>query len=86
MPSLIARLLRAVQEDNLAEVKVPPDAGARQPSVAPGAGTPGRNQLVGDGVFLCGHSGHGVNRLNPCMGWPAPRGPRAPAARGLARA
>ena len=24
--------------------------------------------------------------LNPCAGWPAPRGPRAPAARGLVRA
>ena len=22
--------------------------------------------------------------INPCMGWPAPRGPRAPTARGLA--
>ena len=27
-----------------------------------------------------------TNTVNPCMGWPAPRGPRAPAARGLARA
>ena len=33
-------------------------------SVAPGAGTPGRNQLVCDGVFLCGRSGHGVNRCS----------------------
>ena len=39
MLSLITRLLRGAQEDNPAEVKVPPDAGARQPSVAPGAGT-----------------------------------------------
>ena len=31
MLSLITRLLRAAQEDNLAEVKVPPDAGARRP-------------------------------------------------------
>ena len=30
MASLIARLLRAAQEDNPAEVKVPPDAGARR--------------------------------------------------------
>ena len=36
MSSLIAQLLRAAQEDNPAEVKVPPDAGARRPSVAPG--------------------------------------------------
>ena len=62
MPSLIARLLRASQEDNPA--KEPPDAGARRPSVAPGAGTPGRNQLAGDGVFSCGRPGHGVNRCS----------------------
>ena len=43
MPSLIARLLRAAQEDN-------PDAGARRPSVALGAGTPGWNQLA---VMVC---------------------------------
>ena len=61
MPSLIARLLRATQEDNPAEVKVPPDAGARRPSVTPGAGTQGRNQLAGDGVFSCGRPGYGVN-------------------------
>ena len=61
MRSLIARLLRAAQKDNPAEVKVPPDAGARRPSVAPGAGTPERNQLAGDGVFWCGRPGHGVN-------------------------
>ena len=57
MLSLIARLLRAAQEDNPAEVKVPPDTGARRPSVAPGAGTPGRNKLAGDGVFSCGRPG-----------------------------
>ena len=34
MPSLIARLLRAAQEDNPAEVKVPPNTRARRPSVA----------------------------------------------------
>ena len=64
MPSLIARLLRAAQEDNPVEVKEPPDAGARRPSVAPGAGMPGRNQLAGDGVFSCGRPGHGVNRCS----------------------
>ena len=54
MPSLIARLLRAAQEDNPAEVKVPPDAGARRPSVAPGAGTPGWNQLSeAEPVMVC---------------------------------
>ena len=68
LSSLIARLLRATQEDNLAEVKVPPDAGARQPSVAPGAGTPGRSQLSeAEPVmvcFSCGHPGHGMNRCS----------------------
>ena len=64
MPSLIARLLQTAQEDNPAEVKVPPDAGARRPSVAPGAGTPGWNQLAGDGVLSGGHPGHGVNRCS----------------------
>ena len=64
MPSLIARLLQAAQEDNPAEVKVPPDAGARRPSIAPGAGTPGWNQLAGDGVFSCGRPGHGVKRCS----------------------
>ena len=51
---LIARLLRAAQEDNPAEVKVPTGAGAWRPlvtSVAPGAGTPERNQLAGDVCF-----------------------------------
>ena len=56
--------MMAAQEDNPAEVKVPPDAGARRPSVAPGAGMPGRNQLAGDGVFSCGRPGHGVNRCS----------------------
>ena len=64
MPSLIARLLRAAQEDNAAEVKVPPNTRARRPSVALDAGTPGRNQLAGDGVFSCGRPGHGVNRCS----------------------
>ena len=64
MPSLITRLLRAAQEDNPAEVTVPPDTGAQRPSVALGAGTPGRNQLVGDGMFWCGRPGHGVNRCS----------------------
>ena len=64
MPSLIARLLRAAQEENPAEVKVPPNTRARRPSVALGAGTPGQNQLAGDGVFSCGRPGHGVNRCS----------------------
>ena len=64
MPSLIARLLRAAQEDNPAGVKVPPNTRARRPSVALDAGTPGRNQLAGDGVFSCGRPGHGVNRCS----------------------
>ena len=42
MSSLIARLLWTAQEDNPAEVKVPPDAGARRPSVVPEVGMPGR--------------------------------------------
>ena len=62
MPSLIARLLWAAQEDNPAEVKVPPNTRARRPSVALDAGTPGRNQLAG--VFSCGRPGHGVNRCS----------------------
>ena len=33
-------------------------------SVAPCVGTPGRTQLVGDGVFWCGRPGHGVNRCS----------------------
>ena len=64
MPSLIARLLRAAQEDNPAGVKVPPNTRARRPSVALDAGTLGRNQLAGDGVFSCGRPGHGVNRCS----------------------
>ena len=28
------------------------------------AGTPGRNQLAGDGLFSCGRPGHGVNRCS----------------------
>ena len=47
MSSLIARLLRAAQEDNLAEVKVPPDAGARRPSVVPEVGMPGQGRDQG---------------------------------------
>ena len=42
MPSLIARLLWAAQEDNPAEVKVPPNTRAPRPSLALDAGTPGR--------------------------------------------
>ena len=39
LSSLIARLIRAAQEDNPAEVKVPPDAGAWWPPVVPSPGT-----------------------------------------------
>ena len=58
----------AAQEDNPAEVKVPPDAGAWRPSVAPVVGTSGRNQLSeAEPVmvcFSCGRPGHGVNRCS----------------------
>ena len=68
LPSLIARLLRAAQEDNPAEVKVPPDAGARRPSVAPFAGMSGQSQVSeAEPVmvcFSCGRPGHGVNRCS----------------------
>ena len=68
MSSRIARLLRAAQEDNPAEVKVPPGAGARRPSVAAEVGTPGRSQLSeAEPVmvcFSCGRPGHGVNRCS----------------------
>ena len=39
LSSLIAQLIRAAQEDNPAEVKVPPDAGTWGPPVAPVSGT-----------------------------------------------
>ena len=45
MSSLIARLLRTAQEDHPAEVKVPPDAGARPPSIMPEVGSGGQSQL-----------------------------------------
>ena len=68
MSSLIARLLRAAQEDNPAEVKVLPDAGARQPSVVPEVGMPGQSQLSeAEQVmvcFSCGRPRHGVNRCS----------------------
>ena len=68
MSSLIARLLRAAQEDNLAEVKVPPDAGARRPLVVPEVGIPGRSQLSEVEqvmvCFSCRRPGHGVNRCS----------------------
>ena len=54
IPVPVASVVRAAQEDNLAEVKVPPDTGARRPSVAPCAGTPGRNQLTeAEPVMVC---------------------------------
>ena len=68
MPSLIARWLWAAHEENPAEIKVPPDAGARRPSVTPVAGTSGQSQsseaepvMV---CFSCGRPGHGVNRCS----------------------
>ena len=68
MSSLIARLLWAAQEDHPAEVKVPPDAGARPPSVVPELGIPGQSQLSEVErvmvCFSCGHPGHGVNRCS----------------------
>ena len=68
MSSLFARLLPAAQEDNPAEVKVPPDAGARRPSVVPEVGMPERSQLSEVEqvmvCFSCGRPGHGVNRCS----------------------
>ena len=68
MSSLIARLLRTAQEDHPAEVKVPPDAGARPPSIIPEVGSAGRGQLSeGEHMmvcFSCGSPGHGVNRCS----------------------
>ena len=68
MSSLIARLLRAAQEDHPAEVKVPPDAGARPPLAVPEVGITGRSQLSEVEhvmvCFSCGRLGHGVNRCS----------------------
>ena len=68
MPSLIARQLRAPQEDNPTEIKVPPDGGARRPSGTPVAGTSGQSQSSETELvmvcFWCGRPGHGVNRCS----------------------
>ena len=65
LSSLIARLMRAAQEDNPAEVKVPPDAGTWGPPVAPVSGTSAQSPVLGTEqvmvCFSCGHPGHGVN-------------------------
>ena len=64
MSSLIARLLRAAQEDHPAEVKVPPDAGPRPPSIVPEVVITGQSQLSEVEqvmvCFSCGRPGHGV--------------------------
>ena len=47
---------------------MPPEAGARPPSIMPEAGSAGQSQLSeGEQVmvcFSCGHPGHGVNRCS----------------------
>ena len=50
LSSLITQLIRAAQEDNLAEVKVPPDAGTWGPPVAP---VPGSPVLGAEPVMVC---------------------------------
>ena len=49
-------------------MKVPPDAGARPPSIMPEVGSTGQSQLSkGKQVmmcFSCGRPGHGVNRCS----------------------
>ena len=66
LSSLIARVIRAAQEDNPTEVKVPPDAGARWPPVAPFPGTSAQSQVseAEPVCFSCGRPGHGVNRCS----------------------
>ena len=58
MSSLIARLLRTAQEDHPAEVKVPPDAGARPPSIMPEVGSVAQSQLSEGEQVMC------VSRVN----------------------
>ena len=43
MSSLIALLLQTAQEEHPAEVKVPPDAGTRPPSIMPEVGSAGES-------------------------------------------
>ena len=67
LSSLIAQLIQAAQEDNPAEVKVPPDAGTWGPTVAPFPETSAQSPVLeAEPVmvcFSCGYPGHGVN---PC--------------------
>ena len=56
LSSLIARLIWAAQEDNPAELKVPPDAGGTEPGIGGG---------VGDGVFLVWSSGAWGEPMHP---------------------
>ena len=69
LSSLIAQLLRTAQEDSLTEEKVPPDAGARRPSVAPGCGNAGTEPVIrgriGNGVFLVWPSGTWGEQMLP---------------------
>ena len=68
LPVLSAQLQRAAQEDNPAEVKVPPDAGTWGPPVAPGPGMSARSPVLGAepvmAYFSCGRPGHRVNRCS----------------------
>ena len=64
LSSLIAQLIRAAQEDNPAEVKVPPDTGMRGPPVAAVPGTSAQSPVLeAEPVivcFLCGRPVLGV--------------------------
>ena len=68
LSSLIARLIRAAQEDNPAEMKVPLDAGTRGPPVAPFPGTSAQSPVSeAEPVmvcFSCGRPGYGVNQCS----------------------
>ena len=68
LSSMIARLLRTAQEDNPAEVKVPPDIGTGRLPVVPFPETPAQSTVLGAEpvmvCFLCGRPGHGVNRCS----------------------
>ena len=68
LSSLIAQLIWAAQEDNPAEVKVPPDTGTQGPPVAPLPGTSAQSPVLeAEPVMLCfsyGSPGHGVNRCS----------------------
>ena len=66
LSSLIAWLPRTAQEDNPAEVKVPPDVGTGRLPVAPFPETTAQSPVLGAEpvmvCFSCGRPGHGVNR------------------------